>query len=249
MALWSLLGPRPVTMLAWESFGAGWVTDVAQAAQARSRGPHRRIMARSADLDGIDPASDVVFTWNGTTSGVRVPERRLDRRRPHRPDHLRRDLGRLRPAHRLDEDRCRHLQLAEGARRRRRARHARAEPTRGRAAGAGAGQPAASQDLPPDQRRRADRRRVQGRDDQHALDARGRGLALRARLGGADRRARRARSPAPMPMLPRSTAGSRRPTGSSTSPAIPQSARTPRFACSSPTARTERRTRRGRRRS
>jgi phosphoserine aminotransferase len=72
MALWSLLGPRPVTMLAWESFGAGWVTDVAKQLTLDAD-------IRTADygkipnLSGIDPASDVVFTWNGTTSGVRVP--------------------------------------------------------------------------------------------------------------------------------------------------------------------------------
>jgi phosphoserine aminotransferase len=73
MALWSLLGPRPVTMLAWESFGAGWVTDVAKQLKLKAD-------LRTADygeitkLDGIDPDSDVVFTWNGTTSGVRVPD-------------------------------------------------------------------------------------------------------------------------------------------------------------------------------
>jgi phosphoserine aminotransferase len=73
MAIWSLLGPRPVTMLAWESFGAGWVTDVARqlklSAAIRTAG-----YGEIADLSGIDPASDVVFTWNGTTSGVRVPD-------------------------------------------------------------------------------------------------------------------------------------------------------------------------------
>ena len=72
MAIWSLLGPRPVTMLAWESFGAGWVTDVAKQLNLDHE-------VRSADygdlpdLSGIDPARDLVFTWNGTTSGVRVP--------------------------------------------------------------------------------------------------------------------------------------------------------------------------------
>jgi phosphoserine aminotransferase len=72
MAMWSLLGTRPVTMLAWESFGAGWVTDVAKQlkldAEIRTAG-----YGEIADLSGIDPASDIVFTWNGTTSGVRVP--------------------------------------------------------------------------------------------------------------------------------------------------------------------------------
>jgi phosphoserine aminotransferase len=73
MAIWSLLGTRPVTMLAWESFGAGWVTDVAKQlkldADIRTAG-----YGEIADLSGIDPASDIVFTWNGTTSGVRVPD-------------------------------------------------------------------------------------------------------------------------------------------------------------------------------
>ncbi|MES2137295.1 MAG: phosphoserine transaminase [Pseudomonadota bacterium] len=71
MAIWSLLGPRPVTMLAWESFGAGWVTDVAKQLKldAEVRTADYGVMP---DLDGIDPASDIVFTWNGTTSGVRV---------------------------------------------------------------------------------------------------------------------------------------------------------------------------------
>jgi len=72
MAIWSLLGPRPVTMLAWESFGAGWVTDVAKQlkldAQIRTAD-----YGEICDLAAIDPASDLVFTWNGTTSGVRVP--------------------------------------------------------------------------------------------------------------------------------------------------------------------------------
>jgi phosphoserine aminotransferase len=72
MALWSLLGTRPVTMLAWESFGAGWVTDVAK--QLKLEAEIRTAdYGQIADLSGIDPANDVVFTWNGTTSGVRVP--------------------------------------------------------------------------------------------------------------------------------------------------------------------------------
>ena len=73
LALWSLLGARPVTMLAWESFGAGWVADVAK--QLKLDADIRTAdYGEIADLGGIDPASDVVFTWNGTTSGVRVPD-------------------------------------------------------------------------------------------------------------------------------------------------------------------------------
>jgi phosphoserine aminotransferase len=73
MALWSLLGPRPVTMLAWESFGEGWVTDVAKQLKLDSttlRAPYGEL----PDLAAVDSGSDVVFTWNGTTSGVRVPD-------------------------------------------------------------------------------------------------------------------------------------------------------------------------------
>jgi phosphoserine aminotransferase len=72
LAIWSLLGTRPVTMLAWESFGAGWVTDVAS--QLKLEAEIRTAdYGEIADLSGIDPARDVVFAWNGTTSGVRVP--------------------------------------------------------------------------------------------------------------------------------------------------------------------------------
>jgi phosphoserine aminotransferase len=73
MAIWSLLGPRPVTMLAWESFGAGWVTDVAR--QLKLDADIRTAdYGEIAELGGIDAGNDVVFTWNGTTSGVRVPD-------------------------------------------------------------------------------------------------------------------------------------------------------------------------------
>ena len=73
MAIWSLLGPRPVTMLAWESFGAGWVGDVAK--QLRLDAEIRTASYGDiCDLRGIDRSNDIVFTWNGTTSGVRVPD-------------------------------------------------------------------------------------------------------------------------------------------------------------------------------
>jgi phosphoserine aminotransferase len=73
MALWSLLGPRPVTMLAWESFGAGWVTDVAK--QLKLDAEIRTAdYGEICDLTGVDSGDDIVFTWNGTTSGVRVPD-------------------------------------------------------------------------------------------------------------------------------------------------------------------------------
>src|SRR5215472_15307817 len=73
MALWSLLGPRPVTMLAWESFGEGWVTDIAKELKLKDATVRRAPYGDLPDLTGLDPSYDVVFTWNGTTSGVRVP--------------------------------------------------------------------------------------------------------------------------------------------------------------------------------
>src|SRR6201987_5910504 len=73
MALWSLLGPQPVTMLAWESFGEGWVNDVAKELKLKTVTVLRAPYGELPDLGSIDPASDIVFTWNGTTSGTRVP--------------------------------------------------------------------------------------------------------------------------------------------------------------------------------
>src|ERR1700678_3007078 len=73
MALWSLLGPLPVTMLAWESFGEGWVGDIAKQLKLKNVTVLKADYGDLPDLSKIDPASDIVFTWNGTTSGVRVP--------------------------------------------------------------------------------------------------------------------------------------------------------------------------------
>jgi phosphoserine aminotransferase len=73
MALWGLLGPRPVTLLAWESFGEGWVTDVVKQLELDAE-VVRADYGLLPDLAAVDPDSDVVFTWNGTTSGVRVPD-------------------------------------------------------------------------------------------------------------------------------------------------------------------------------
>ncbi|MCK4712053.1 MAG: phosphoserine transaminase, partial [Marinosulfonomonas sp.] len=72
MALWSLLGARPVEMLAWESFGAGWVTDVVKQLKLDAK-VTTADYGQIVDLDAVDFNRDVVFTWNGTTSGVRVP--------------------------------------------------------------------------------------------------------------------------------------------------------------------------------
>ena len=73
MALWSLLGQRGVDLLAWESFGLGWVTDVTKQLKL----PDIRVLeapyGKLPDLKRVDFGRDVIFTWNGTTSGVRVP--------------------------------------------------------------------------------------------------------------------------------------------------------------------------------
>jgi len=73
MAMWTMLGARPVTTLAWESFGEGWVTD---AAKQLKLDPTiiRADYGELPDLGQVDWSNDVLFTWNGTTSGVRVPD-------------------------------------------------------------------------------------------------------------------------------------------------------------------------------
>ena len=72
MALWNLLGARPVEMLAWESFGAGWITDVVKQLKIDAT-VKTADYGQIVDLASVDFTNDVVFTWNGTTSGVRVP--------------------------------------------------------------------------------------------------------------------------------------------------------------------------------
>ena len=73
MAMWSLLGPRPVDVLAWESFGSGWVTDIVKELKLKDVKTLKAEYGKIADLAATDPGHDIVFTWNGTTSGVRVP--------------------------------------------------------------------------------------------------------------------------------------------------------------------------------
>jgi phosphoserine aminotransferase len=73
MAMWTMLGAREVTALAWESFGEGWVTDVVKQLKLDAT-VVRADYGQLPDLDKVDWSSDVLFTWNGTTSGVRVPD-------------------------------------------------------------------------------------------------------------------------------------------------------------------------------
>jgi phosphoserine aminotransferase len=74
MALWSLLGQRGVDMLAWESFGKGWITDVTKQLKLKDVRLIEAGYGELPDLAQVDFSRDVVFTWNGTTSGVRVPD-------------------------------------------------------------------------------------------------------------------------------------------------------------------------------
>src|SRR4030081_2748739 len=74
MALWSLLGSRPVDVLAWESFGQDWVTDVVKQLKIKDARIIKSGYGELPDLKETDRSHDIVFLWNGTTSGVRVPD-------------------------------------------------------------------------------------------------------------------------------------------------------------------------------
>jgi len=74
MALWSLLGPRGVDVLAWESFGSGWVTDLTKQLPLPDVRPFIADYGELPDLAQVDMHHDIVFPWNGTTSGVRIPD-------------------------------------------------------------------------------------------------------------------------------------------------------------------------------
>ncbi|MEO1468376.1 MAG: phosphoserine transaminase [Pseudomonadota bacterium] len=73
MAMWSMLGARPVDMLAWESFGAGWVTDAVKQLKLEDCRVIEAPYGALPDLAAVRPEADLCFTWNGTTSGARVP--------------------------------------------------------------------------------------------------------------------------------------------------------------------------------
>jgi phosphoserine aminotransferase len=73
MALWSLLGPRPVDIFAWESFGEDWVTDTVKQLKIKDARTFKADYGKLPELDKANPDHDIVFLWNGTTSGVRVP--------------------------------------------------------------------------------------------------------------------------------------------------------------------------------
>ncbi len=72
MALWNLLGPRPVDVCAWESFGKEWLTDITKQLKLENVTPFEADYGQLPDLASTNPDHDIVFTWNGTTSGVKV---------------------------------------------------------------------------------------------------------------------------------------------------------------------------------
>src|SRR5579871_2888788 len=74
MALWSLLGPRPVDCFAWESFGEDWVTDTIKQLKIKDSRIFKADYGALPDLTQANPKNDIVFLWNGTTSGVRVAD-------------------------------------------------------------------------------------------------------------------------------------------------------------------------------
>jgi phosphoserine aminotransferase len=74
MAMWSLLGPRGIDVLEWESFSAGWVTDIVKQLKLPQVNVIKSDYGDLPDLSSVDFSNDVVFVWNGTTSGVRVPD-------------------------------------------------------------------------------------------------------------------------------------------------------------------------------
>ena len=220
-----------------------------QAAQAR-RCPRHRSRLRPAARSRDDRfRSRRGFHLERHDLGRARSQRRFHSGRPRRADHLRRHLGGVRAAARLRKARCRHLLLAEGAGRRGRAWHADPVAARRRAARDLQAGLAAAEDLPADLGRQAQRRHLQGRDDQHAVDAVRRGLSRRAGLGQGALAGSMRWSRAPTPISRSSTASSPRRHGSAIWPSIRRRAPTPRSACRSSIPRSPRSMRTRRRHS
>ena len=232
MALWSLLGRARRGRAGVGELFRGLGDRHRQAAEAGRRARvWRRPMASCRTSAAVD--------WRAGR-GVRLERHDLRRaacrtadwirRGPRGARDLRRDLGGVRHGPALGQARCGHLVLAEGAGRRGGARHAGAVAARGGAAGELQAGLAAAEDLPPDQGRQADRGHLQGRDDQHALDALRRGRAGRAALGRERRRAGGAGRALRGATWRRSRPGSRAATGRASWPRIRRRAPAPRSA-------------------
>ena len=116
-ALWSLLGARGVDVLVWESFGAGWADDALRRLGVADARVHEAAYGELPDFRRVSPDNDIVFVWNAPHPAPGAPDGDWNRRRPPRPRHLRRHFGSLRDASAVVETRCRHLVVAEVARR------------------------------------------------------------------------------------------------------------------------------------
>ena len=124
-------GERGVDVLAWESFSSGWAADCKNQLQLKDLRIFKADYGKLPDLNQVDWERDVVFAWNGTTSGVRVPNGDWIAAGPRRTHHLRRHVGCLRHGYSVGQARRRHLVLAKGAGRGRRAWHDRAQSQSG----------------------------------------------------------------------------------------------------------------------
>ena len=191
MALWSLLGPRPVDCFAWESFGEDWVTDTIKQLKIKDSRILRAAYGALPDLTQADPKHDIVFLWNGTTSGVRVPNGdwiAADREGLTICDATSAAFAMDLPWDKLDVVTFSWQKVLGGE-----AAHGMLvlSPARGGAARKLHAALAAAEDFPHDQGRQARRRHLRRRDHQHAVDAGARGLSRRADLGRRHRRTAR----------------------------------------------------------
>ena len=200
MALWSLLGARGVDVLAWEAFSRDWVTDIVEQLKLKDVRALIAPYGELPDLAQVDCDRDVVFAWNGTTSGVRVPNADWiagDRAGLTICDATSAVFAQEIDWRKLDVATFSWQKVLGGE-----AQHGMLilSPARHRAAGKLYAALAAAQAVPHDARRQARRCVVQGLDHQHPLDAVLAGLSRRARLGRKRGRGRRAPSRARTPM-------------------------------------------------
>ena len=177
MAMWTMLGAKPVTTIAWESFGEGWVTDAVKQLKL-DPAIIRADYGALPDLGAVDWSNDVLFTWNGTTSGVRVPDGEWiadDRAGLSFADATSAVFAYDMPWDKLDVTTFSWQKVLGGE-----GGHGVIilGPPRGRAAPVVHAGLAAAQGVPPRFERCADRGGFQGRDHQHAVDAGGRGCDL-----------------------------------------------------------------------
>ncbi len=189
MAMWSMLGPRPVDCFAWESFGEDWVTDTVKQLKIKDARVLKAAYGELPDLTQADPDHDIVFLWNGTTSRRAVPDGDWiadDREGLTICDATSAAFAMDLPWDKLDVVTFSWQKVLGGE-----AAHGMLvlSPARRGAAGELHAALAAAEDLPHDQGRQDRRRHLRGRDHQHAVDAGAGGLSRCADLGRERRRA------------------------------------------------------------